>query len=101
MNKILNFFNFSVKAVSPDDVIETLLSSADKLKQHFETRVNFVPIFLNKIIKSFISRLLSLEQLNNVQVLYIIISKNMSMDLMHVLNKPDKVDHFLLNIHIF
>jgi hypothetical protein len=34
------FVYFSVKNISPEDVLETLLASSEKLKQHFETRVN-------------------------------------------------------------
>jgi hypothetical protein len=33
--------DFSLKNISPEDILESLLSSADKLKQHFETRVRF------------------------------------------------------------
>ncbi|CAF0862710.1 unnamed protein product [Rotaria sordida] len=31
-------YKMSLKSVTPDDILETLLSSCDKLKQHFETR---------------------------------------------------------------
>ncbi|CAF1039716.1 unnamed protein product [Rotaria sp. Silwood1] len=31
-------YKMSLKSIAPDDILETLLSSCDKLKQHFETR---------------------------------------------------------------
>ncbi|CAF0940816.1 unnamed protein product [Rotaria sordida] len=31
-------YKMSLKSITPDDILETLLSSCDKLKQHFETR---------------------------------------------------------------